>query len=57
MKKLVYLGFGLALTVIGVVSAPRPVQASDCTTYCSPDHCCFSCCVFNGIRRCTAPAC
>jgi hypothetical protein len=57
MKKLVYLGFGLALTVASVVSAPRPAQASDCTTYCSPDHCCFSCCVFNGVRHCTSPAC
>jgi hypothetical protein len=58
MKKLVYLGFGLALTVAGMVSAARPAQAaSSCTTYCSPEHCCFSCCIINGTRHCTSPAC
>jgi hypothetical protein len=56
-KKLIYLGLGLALTVAGMVSAARPAQASNCTTYCSPDHCCYSCCIFNGVRRCTVPAC
>jgi hypothetical protein len=57
MRKLIYLGLGLALTAVGMVSAARPAEASNCTTYCSPDHCCFSCCVINGIRHCTAPAC
>lgn len=57
MRKLIYLGLGLALTVASMISAARPAEASNCTTYCSPDHCCFSCCVVNGIRRCTSPAC
>ena len=57
MRKLIYLGLGLALTVASMISAARPAEASNCTTYCSPDHCCFSCCVVNGIRHCTSPAC
>ena len=57
MRKLIYLGLGLALTVASMISAARPAEASNCTTYCSPDHCCFSCCVINGIRHCTSPAC
>lgn len=57
MKKLAYLGFGLALTIAGIISGARPAQASNCTTYCSPDHCCYSCCIINGARHCTVPAC
>lgn len=57
MRKLIYLGLGLALTAVGMVSAARPAEASNCTTYCSPDHCCVSCCVVNGIRHCTSAAC
>jgi hypothetical protein len=56
-KKLAVLGFGLALTVAALVSGARPAQASDCTSYCSPEHCCYSCCIINGARHCTVPAC
>jgi hypothetical protein len=53
MKKLVYLGLGLTLTVAGMVSAARPAQAAgNCTTSCSPSQCCVSCCVVDGARHC-----
>jgi molybdopterin-guanine dinucleotide biosynthesis protein A len=59
MKKLAYLGCGLALTFAGILSGARPAAATDwvCTTTCDGPSCCTTCCS-NGIRViCTENPC
>jgi hypothetical protein len=57
-KKLTYLGLGLALTVAALASGARPAQAaSNCTTTCTPDGCCSTCCRIGTRVICTYQPC
>jgi hypothetical protein len=55
-RKLTYLGLGLALTVVALVSGVKPAEASNCVTNCSGD-CCSTCCQVGTRWICTYRPC
>ena len=55
-KKLAYLGLGLALTVVALVSGVKPTEAaSNCVTTCN--GCCQTCCRGGTRLICTQRPC
>ena len=56
-KKLMLLGFGLALTAAGLATGVRTAEASTCWDVCSGGCCDICCTTSSGKVICTARPC